>query len=75
LLTGEHHDPDVNTPAYKETAVRIEVLPYPNEGSPLPPHNFRYGRRTPNEGVQVEVKWAQPNYVLPPRTQQDPETL
>ncbi|BBI62050.1 hypothetical protein HSBAA_33560 [Vreelandella sulfidaeris] len=26
-LTGEHHDPDVDTPAYKETAVNLEVLP------------------------------------------------
>ena len=75
LLTGEHHDPDVNTPAYKETAVRIEVLPYPGEGSPLPPHNFRYGRRTPTAGVPVETKWAQENYVLPPAQQSAPEKL
>lgn len=26
LLTGEHHDPDVNTPAYKEIAIRLEAF-------------------------------------------------
>ena len=75
LLTGEHHDPIVNTPAFKETAVKLEVLARPGEGSPLPQHNFRYGRRTPNEGVSVEVKWAQPEYVLPPAEQLNPEKL
>ena len=75
LLTGEHHDPDVNTPAYKETAVKLEVLPYPLHEAPLPAHNFRYGRRTPTDGVPVEVKWAQKEYVLPPEQQTNPEKL
>lgn len=75
LLTGEHHDPDVNTPAFKETAVRLDVLPYPRHEPPLPKHNFRYGHRTPVDGVPVEVKWAQKDYVLPPEQQSNPEKL
>lgn len=75
LLTGEHHDPDVNTPAFKETAVTLEVLPYPKHEPPLPKHNFRYGQRTPIDRVPVEVKWAQKNYVLPPEQQSNPEKL
>ena len=75
LLTGEHHDPVVNTPAYKETAVTLTVLPRPAEGSPLPTDNFRFAQRTPTSGVPVEVKWAQLNYVLPPAQQTEPEKL
>ena len=74
-LTGEHHDPDVNTPAFKETAVRLELLPGAYDGPPLPLTNFRYAQRTPTAGVAVERKWAQPGYVLPPARQTDPERL
>ncbi|MFC3277066.1 formate dehydrogenase subunit alpha [Xanthomonas fragariae] len=38
LLTGEHHDADVDTPAYKEVAVRMEVLGRQGK-PPLPAHN------------------------------------
>ena len=70
-LTGEHHDPDVNTPAYKETAVKIEVI---GKGEPpLPQNSFRYGNRTPNEGVPVEVKWVDADYVEPPVQAPHPE--
>lgn len=75
LLTGEHHDPVVNTPAYKETAVTLTVLPRSSEGPPLPLNNFRFAQRTPTQGVTVEVKWAQENYVLPPAQQTEPEKL
>ncbi|WP_437269816.1 formate dehydrogenase subunit alpha [Stutzerimonas balearica] len=75
LLTGEHHDPDVNTPAYKETAVRLEVLQRPPLEAPLPPGNFRHGQRTPNAGVPVEVKWMRDDYVEPPAHEQHPESL
>ncbi|SDB39493.1 formate dehydrogenase subunit alpha [Pseudomonas sp. NFACC13-1] len=61
-LTGEHHDPDVNTPAYKETAVKMTILKEPVQPSALPRGNFRNGRRTPNEGVAVAVKWARADY-------------
>lgn len=71
LLTGEHHDPDVNTPAYKETAVRLEVL---GQGEPpLPANSFRHGERTPNAGVPVEVKWQRDDYRAPPAHEPHPE--
>ena len=72
-LTGEHHDPDVNTPAYKETAVKLEVLPKRKDGPPLPHDNFRHGHRTPRQGVPVEVKWRQKDYVEPPDHGSHPE--
>lgn len=75
LLTGEHHDPVVNTPAYKETAVNLQVLDRPPSEPPLPLSNYRYARRTPTDGVPVETKWAQENYVLPPARQTAPEQL
>ncbi len=70
-LTGEHNDPDVQTPAYKETAVKLEVLDKRTE-PPLPSTNFRFGQRTPNQGVAVEVKWMQDDYRLPPAQQHKP---
>ena len=39
-LTGSHSDPITHTPAYKEAAVRLEVLPQVDE-SPLPRINSR----------------------------------
>ena len=72
-LTGEHHDPDVNTPAYKEIAIRLEKLTREPHPSPLPPHNFRYGKRTPIAHVQVEEKWQREDYRLPPEQEPHPE--
>lgn len=72
-LTGEHHDPDVNTPAYKEVAVKLEVLARPAASVPLPDHNFRYGHRTPLSHVPVEQKWAQDDYVAIPLKSPNPE--
>ncbi|HEY0794699.1 MAG TPA: formate dehydrogenase subunit alpha [Acidisarcina sp.] len=64
LLTGTHTDPVTHTPAYKETAVKMEVLRYKGP-SPLPRLNFRFGERTPQKGVEVERKWAQSRYREP----------
>lgn len=61
-LTGNAHDPDVNTPAYKEVAVRIEKLGERGE-SPLRKNNFRYGNPTPRKSVGVEDKWKREDYV------------
>ena len=58
LLTGSHTDPATHTPAYKETAVRMEVLARTGE-SPLPRINHRFGHPTPQNGVEVERKWRQ----------------
>lgn len=65
VLTSSHTDVATHTPAYKELAVKMEVLE--KEGrSPLPRNNFRYGKRTPYPGVMVEKKWLRSDYVAPP---------
>jgi formate dehydrogenase major subunit len=65
VLTGSHTDSATNTPAFKETAVKINVLP--EKGSnPLKPLNFRYsGKPTPQIGVEVERKWKRADYHMP----------
>jgi formate dehydrogenase major subunit len=63
-LTGSHTDPATHTPAYKETSVRLDVLPEIGE-SPLPRINFRFGHPTPQNGVEVERKWTRSDYRLP----------
>jgi formate dehydrogenase major subunit len=64
LLTGSHVDPVTHTPAYKETAVRMQVLE-PKGESPLPRINHRFGHPTPQQGVEVERKWRRPDYRFP----------
>ena len=64
LLTSSNVDRDTNTPAFKETPVRVKALPQKGP-SPLPPINFRNGHPTPQRGVEVERKWAQPRYTPP----------
>jgi formate dehydrogenase major subunit len=63
-LTSSFTDREVHTPAYKETAVSMTVLPEQGD-SPLPRRNFRYGTRTPQTGVEVERKWARADYHVP----------
>ncbi len=63
-LTGSHTDHSTHTPAYKDTAVRMEVLPQEGE-SPLPRTNHRFGRPTPQRGVEVERKWRRADYRFP----------
>jgi formate dehydrogenase major subunit len=65
ILTGSHTDDATNTPAFKETAVKIQILP--EKGSnPLKPLNFRYsGKPTPQNGVEVERKWKRKDYRMP----------
>jgi len=64
-LTGSHVDPVTHTPAYKETAVKIEILA--DKGTnPLQRSNFRYGGKpTPQRGVEVERKWKRKDYRMP----------
>ncbi len=64
LLTGRNRDSVTNTPAYKDTNVRMEVLSERGE-TPLPRSNPRYYHPTPQLGVQVQQKWGQKGYVLP----------
>jgi formate dehydrogenase major subunit len=63
-LTGAHVDRATHTPAYKETAVRMRVLEQKGR-SPLMAENFRNGKRTPQQGVEVERKWARDDYAVP----------
>ncbi|WP_432804275.1 formate dehydrogenase subunit alpha [Deinococcus taeanensis] len=63
-LTGSHTDLSTHTPAYKDTAVRMEILPEMGE-NPLPRINHRYGRPTPQRGVEVERKWLRSDYRFP----------
>ena len=64
LLTSGHLDRATHTPAYKEVSVKMTVLPEMGT-NPLPRRNFRYGKRTPTDGVQVEKKRARADYHLP----------
>ncbi len=64
LLTGSYADRKTHTPAYKETPVKMKVLPWQGE-NPLPRINFRYGHPTPQQGVEVERKWQRSDYRMP----------
>ncbi len=64
LLTSSHTDPVTHTPAYKETSVKMTVLPEMGE-SPLPRTNSRWGHPTPQNGVEVERKWKRADYRTP----------
>lgn len=71
-LTGSHTDQSTHTPAYKDTAVRMEPLSVngvPEQGdNPLPRVNHRYGHPTPQRGVEVERKWRRADYAFPGET-------
>jgi formate dehydrogenase major subunit len=60
-LTSSHTDPVTHTPAYKETSVKMTVLPETG-ASPLPRTNSRWGHPTPQHGVEVERKWKRADY-------------
>lgn len=61
VLTGNAVDVRTQTPAYKQTKVRMEVLEVDGI-NPLPMYNPRYAKRNPQLGVQVERKWARKDY-------------
>ena len=63
-LTSMHVDRATHTPAYKELSVKMTVLDEIGK-SPLPRRNFRFGSRTPTDGVEVEKKWANEDYWMP----------
>jgi formate dehydrogenase major subunit len=63
-LTSSHTDPVTHTPAYKETSVKMTVLPEIG-ANPLPRTNSRWGHPTPQHGVEVERKWKRPDYRTP----------
>ncbi|GGJ97772.1 putative formate dehydrogenase [Lentibacillus kapialis] len=63
-LTDNRVDKDSNTPAFKEIAVKMEVIKKKGK-SPLPPNNYRRGNPQPQIGVQPERKWARNDYEFP----------
>ncbi|HEY4356407.1 MAG TPA: formate dehydrogenase subunit alpha [Acidobacteriaceae bacterium] len=63
-LTSSHLDRATHTPAYKEISVKMTVLPEQGD-SPLPRRNFRFGHRTPTDGIEVERKRARADYHMP----------
>jgi formate dehydrogenase major subunit len=63
-LTSSYTDQVTHTPAYKETSVRMTVLK-PEGASPLPRANPRNGKPTPQNGVEVQRKWARADYREP----------
>ncbi|PEP69099.1 formate dehydrogenase subunit alpha [Bacillus pseudomycoides] len=62
FLTGPAVDQRTNTPAYKQTKVRMEVLQVEGE-NPMPKTNPRNKKRHPQNGIEVNRKWACPGYV------------
>jgi len=62
FLTGPAVDERTNTPAFKQTKVRMELL-RKDGPNPLPKSNHRNKKRHPQNGVEVERKWARPGYV------------
>ena len=64
MLTSSHTDRSTHTPAYKETAVFMTLLPEQGK-NPIPRGNFRNGKRTPQMGVEIERKWARADYHVP----------
>ncbi|MCU1319608.1 MAG: formate dehydrogenase, alpha subunit, partial [Edaphobacter sp.] len=63
-LSSSFTDRSTHTPAFKETAVSMTVLPEQGD-NPLPRRNFRYGTRTPQTGLEIERKWARADYHIP----------
>jgi formate dehydrogenase major subunit len=63
-LTSSKADPFTHTPAYKDASVNLTVLPEAGQ-TPLPESNWRNKHPTPQNGVEVERKWAQPGYRMP----------
>ncbi|RAS76154.1 formate dehydrogenase subunit alpha [Priestia endophytica] len=61
LLTGTAGDLQTQTPAYKQTKVKMDVLAENGE-KPLPSYNHRYAKRHPQLGVEVERKWKRDDY-------------
>jgi formate dehydrogenase major subunit len=63
-LTSSYTDPVTHTPSFKEVSVHMTVLPEIG-ADPLPRTNSRWGRPTPQRGVEVERKWQRADYRRP----------
>jgi len=62
FLTGNGVDQKTKTPAYKATVAYLEVLSDAPRKAPLLSRNWRNRPRHPQRGVEVERKWARPDY-------------
>lgn len=62
FLTGPATDERTNTPAFKQTKVRMELIRKDGK-NPLPKTNHRYKKRHPQAGVEVHRKWVRSGYV------------
>ncbi|HLQ73393.1 MAG TPA: formate dehydrogenase subunit alpha [Bacillota bacterium] len=62
FVTGPATDTRTNTPAYKQTMVKLDVLEVEGE-NPLPETNHRNKQRFPQDGVEVERKWSREGYI------------
>jgi formate dehydrogenase major subunit len=69
-LTSSHLDRATHTPAYKELAVKMTILPEKGP-SPLPRENFRFGTRNPQNGVDVAARRSRADYHVPGSRPQD----
>ncbi|ROO29466.1 oxidoreductase [Salinisphaera orenii MK-B5] len=66
VLTSFEADKDTDTPAYKELAVRMEMISA--DGTPpLKANNQRNQARHPTSGVEVGRKWDRDDYRRPPK--------
>src|SRR5699024_8220026 len=63
-LTDNEVDKDTNTPAFKEVAVKMQVLKKKGK-SPLPSNNNISGNPIPQYSLQVEKKWERSDYTFP----------
>ena len=63
-LTSSHTDEVTHTPAFKETAGSLTLLPELG-ANPLPRSNFRWGHPTPQKDVEVGRKWNRRDYYVP----------
>jgi formate dehydrogenase major subunit len=73
-LTSNNVDVVVHTPAYKETPVMIEPLPLKGR-PPLPHTNHRFHQGIPQNGVEVERKWARRDYRMPGMSPSGPDLV
>lgn len=64
FLTDNRVDKDSNTPAYKEIAVKMDVI-HKKGKSPIPDNNHRRGNPQPQVSVGVERKWERDDYIFP----------
>ncbi len=72
MLTSNEADKDVDTPAYKEIAARMDVLEVDGE-PPLPPSNFRFWTAASQQEVGTGQKWSRDDYRHPPKDAPSPE--